>query len=96
MYMVYFLLAVFLGPFYLLNLVLAVVSASYEMEINGNPDPEIENEKINRIKRTASTYSFDGEHYVEFLEGPSPVEEIDGVKRYGGLFSYYQGEIKSP
>ena len=79
--MVYFLLAVFLGPFYLLNLVLAVVSASYEMEVNGNPDPEIENEKINRIKRTASTYSFDGEHYVEFLDKPSPVEEIEGVKR---------------
>ena len=37
-YMIYFLLAVFLGPFYLLNLVLAVVSASYEMEVNGNPD----------------------------------------------------------
>ncbi|XP_066927937.1 sodium channel protein 1 brain-like isoform X5 [Clytia hemisphaerica] len=81
-YMIYFLLAVFLGPFYLLNLVLAVVSASYEMEINGNPDPEIELEKLNRVKRTASTYSFDGEHYVEFLEGPSPVEEIDGNKRY--------------
>lgn len=33
-YMIYFLLAVFLGPFYLLNLVLAVVSASYEGEVN--------------------------------------------------------------
>ena len=36
--MIYFLLAVFLGPFYLLNLVLAVVSASYEQEVNGDPD----------------------------------------------------------
>ena len=36
--MVYYILAVFLGPFYLLNLVLAVVSASYEQEVNGNPD----------------------------------------------------------
>ena len=38
-YMIYFLLAVFLGPFYLLNLVLAVVSASYEAEVNGISDP---------------------------------------------------------
>ena len=33
---VYYLLVVFLGPFYLLNLVLAIVSASYEQEINMN------------------------------------------------------------
>ena len=38
-YMIYFLLAVFLGPFYLLNLVLAVVSASYDSEVNGTVDP---------------------------------------------------------
>ena len=36
--MIYYVLAVFLGPFYLLNLVLAVVSASYEQEVNGDPD----------------------------------------------------------
>ena len=36
--MIYFLLAVFLGPFYLLNLVLAVVSASYDSEVNGAVD----------------------------------------------------------
>ncbi|XP_057317031.1 sodium channel protein 60E-like isoform X2 [Hydractinia symbiolongicarpus] len=82
-YMIYFLLAVFLGPFYLLNLVLAVVSASYEMEVNGCPDEDFEREKAANIRRSASTYSFDGDNCVEFLHGPSPVEEInDGEKRY--------------
>jgi len=80
--MIYFLLAVFLGPFYLLNLVLAVVSASYEMEVNDTSDPDEERNAIEQMKRTASTYSFDGENYVEFLEGPSPVDEVDGEKRY--------------
>ena len=36
--MIYFMLCIFLGPFYLLNLVLAVVSASYEMEVNAHPN----------------------------------------------------------
>ena len=80
--MIYFLLAVFLGPFYLLNLVLAVVSASYEMEVNGMSDPDEERNAMEQMKRTASTYSFDGDTYVEFLDGPSPVDEVDGEKRY--------------
>eukprot|EP00794_Sanderia_malayensis_P020464 gene20464-22480_t len=82
LYMIYFLLAVFLGPFYLLNLVLAVVSASYEGEVNGNPDPEEEMRKRETIRRSASTYSFDGDDVVEYLYGPSPVVEIDGEKQY--------------
>ena len=36
--MFYFLILVLLGPFYLLNLVLAIVSASYEMEMNECPE----------------------------------------------------------
>jgi len=81
-YILYYILAVFLGPFYLLNLVLAVVSASYEQEVNGNPDFEVERERIENIKRTASTYSFDGRHIAEYLHGPSPVVDIDGEKQY--------------
>lgn len=81
-YMIYFLFAVFLGPFYLLNLVLAVVSASYEMEVNGNPDQEAEKENQARFRRTASVYSFNGDAMVEYLHGDSPIEEIDGKKEY--------------
>eukprot|EP00795_Rhopilema_esculentum_P002961 gene2961-1213_t len=81
-YMIYFLLAVFLGPFYLLNLVLAVVSASYEQEVNGDPDLERENERLEDMRRSASTYSFDGRHVAELLHGTSPVVEIDGEKQY--------------
>jgi len=52
--MIYFLLAVFLGPFSLLNLVLAVVSASYEMEVNDTSDPDEERNAIEQMKRTTN------------------------------------------
>ncbi|XP_065662159.1 sodium channel protein type 9 subunit alpha isoform X5 [Hydra vulgaris] len=81
-YMVYFMLCIFLGPFYLLNLVLAVVSASYEMEVNSHPDEAVEKEKIAAIQRSSSTYSFHGKNCVEFLSGPSPVKDVDGVLFY--------------
>ncbi len=38
--------------------------------------------KRENIRRSASTYSFDGESVVEYLHGPSPVVEIDGEKQY--------------
>ena len=34
------------------------------------------------MKRTSSTYSFDGGSVVEYLHGTSPVVEIDGEKQY--------------
>lgn len=34
------------------------------------------------MRRTASTYSFDGRHVAEYLHGPSPVIEVDGDKQY--------------
>ncbi len=35
-----------------------------------------------KIRRSASTYSFDGRSVVEYLQGASPVVEIDGEKQY--------------
>ena len=34
------------------------------------------------MRRSASTYSFDGRHVAELLHGTSPVVEIDGEKQY--------------
>ena len=33
-------------------------------------------------KRSASTYSFKGDSFAEFLTGPSPIDVVDGEKRY--------------
>ena len=41
LYVFYFLFVIFLGPFYLINLVLAVVSLSYEQETAAMQDEEL-------------------------------------------------------
>ena len=42
----------------------------------------MERERISCIRRSASTYSFDGEHIVEYLNGESPVEGEGDDKKY--------------
>ncbi|XP_047138679.1 sodium channel protein type 4 subunit alpha isoform X1 [Hydra vulgaris] len=79
-YMFYFMVCIFLGPFYLLNLVLAVVTSAYESELN--PDKDAELEKLTTKRRSNSVYSFQGDCFVEFLSGPSPLEEVDGELQY--------------
>lgn len=59
MYVLYFLFVVFLGPFYLINLVLAVVALSYELESEALQDEALKEKNDLALKRSASTYDFD-------------------------------------
>lgn len=67
MYVLYFLFVVLLGPFYLINLVLAVVSLSYEIESAALQDEEKMKENYAALKRSASTYDFDCKEMPEPL-----------------------------
>ncbi|XP_068681874.1 sodium channel protein 1 brain-like isoform X2 [Montipora foliosa] len=73
-YIVYFLFVIFLGPFYLINLVLAVVSLSYEQETAAMQDQVLRTQAFAKLKRTGSTYSFDGKM------NPEPLYEEDAKK----------------
>ena len=77
-YVLYFLFVVFLGPFYLINLVLAVVSLSYEIESQALQDEELKAKNYLTLKRSASTYDFDCKEMPEPLyldEVPQRPEE---------------------
>ncbi|XP_074630746.1 sodium channel protein 1 brain-like isoform X1 [Acropora palmata] len=73
-YIFYFFFVIFLGPFYLINLVLAVVSLSYEQETAALQDEVLRAQAFAKVKRTGSTYSFDGK-----ME-PEPLYEEDAKK----------------
>ncbi|XP_031560094.1 sodium channel protein 1 brain-like isoform X2 [Actinia tenebrosa] len=65
LYIFYFLFVIFLGPFYLINLVLAVVSLSYEQETAAMQDEELKATAFAKLKRSASSYAFDGKSEIE-------------------------------
>lgn len=67
MYVLYFLFVVLLGPFYLINLVLAVVSLSYEIESAALQDEEEMKKNYEKLKRSASAYDFDCKEVPEPL-----------------------------
>ncbi len=67
MYVLYFLFVVLLGPFYLINLVLAVVSLSYEIESAALQDEEAMKKNYETLKRSASAYDFDCKEMPEPL-----------------------------
>lgn len=73
-YVFYFVFVIFLGPFYLINLVLAVVSLSYEQETAALQDAGLRALAFAKLKRSASTYSFDGKM------DPEPLYEEDAKK----------------
>jgi hypothetical protein len=66
-YVLYFLFVVLLGPFYLINLVLAVVSLSYEIESAALQDEEAMKKNYETLKRSASAYDFDCKEMPEPL-----------------------------
>lgn len=66
-YVLYFLFVVLLGPFYLINLVLAVVALSYEIESAGLQDEEAMKRNYESLKRSASSYDFDCKEMPEPL-----------------------------
>lgn len=76
-YVFYFLFVIFLGPFYLINLVLAVVSLSYEQETAALQDQVLRAQTFAKLKRSASTYSFDGQMEPEplYQEDTQRIEE---------------------
>lgn len=76
-YVLYFVFVIFLGPFYLINLVLAVVSLSYEQETAALQDETLRAETFAKLKRSASTYSFDGHMEPEplYQEDRQRIEE---------------------
>jgi voltage-gated sodium channel type IV alpha len=61
------LFVVLLGPFYLINLVLAVVSLSYEIESANLQDEEAMKKNYETLKRSASAYDFDCKEMPEPL-----------------------------
>lgn len=67
MYVLYFLFVVLLGPFYLINLVLAVVSLSYEIESAALQDENTMKKNYEALKRSASAYDFDCKEMPEPL-----------------------------
>ena len=67
MYVLYFLFVVLLGPFYLINLVLAVVSLSYEIESAALQDEDAMKRNYEALKRSASAYDFDCKEMPEPL-----------------------------
>lgn len=67
MYVLYFLFVVLLGPFYLINLVLAVVSLSYEIESQALQDEHLKEKNYLMLQRSASSYDFDCKEMPEAL-----------------------------
>ena len=67
MYVLYFLFVVLLGPFYLINLVLAVVSLSYEIESQALQDEDLKEKNYLTLQRSASSYDFDCKEMPEAL-----------------------------
>ena len=43
---------------------------------------EVEKERRATVRRSASLYSFNGDSFVEYLHGASPIEEVEGEQRY--------------
>ncbi|XP_078349240.1 sodium channel protein 1 brain-like [Oculina patagonica] len=71
LYVPYFIIGIFFCSFYLMNLVLAVVYLSYEMELCSE---EKEREKRNYLRRTAPSYQADEEtlKHLVTLDGSLP------------------------